>query len=295
MMLQGSLTALATPFTPDGLDQRRFERLVAWQVEAGTDGLVPCSATGEAATLSAGERHRLIRACVEAAAGRIPVVAATGTNATATTIERTRAAKEAGADAALIVTPSYNRPNQEGLFRHFEAVARAVDLPIVLGNAPKRTGVDLHFGTVERLARIASIVGIEDASGDLDRPRVTALVAGPGFAQLCGADAGAVTFDLAGGRGCISVAANLVPALCRDLQGACRGKSWLEARAIQHRLQPLLDALAREIDPGPVKHALSLLYPGFSPETRLTLVGVVPSTASEIAAALAGLGLVPGA
>ena len=295
MILQGSLTALATPFTPDGLDQRRFERLVAWQIAAGTDGLVPCSTTGEAAALSAGERHRLVRACVEGAAGRIPVVAATGTNATATTIERTRAAKDAGADAALIVTPYYNRPSQEGLFRHFEAVARAVDLPIVLGNAPKRTGVDLHFGTVERLARIPSIVGIEDASGDLDRPRVTALVAGPGFAQLCGDDAGAVTFDLAGGRGCISVAANVVPSLCRDLQGACRGKSWLEARAIQHRLQPLLDALAREIDPGPVKHALSLLHPGFPPETRLPLVGVVPPTASGIAAALAGLGLVPGA
>ncbi len=293
MVLEGSMTALATPFTADGLDQARFERFVAWQVGAGTAGLVPCGTTGEAPTLSADERHRLIRICVAGASGTVPVVAATGSNCTATTIERTRAAKAAGADAALIVTPYYNRPTQDGMFRHFQAVAAAVDIPIVLDNVPKRTGVDLHFRTVERLARIPSIVGIRDASGDLDRPRVTALVAGSGFVQLCGDDTAAVTFDLAGGRGCVSVAANVVPSLCRDLQQACRTKDWVRARALQHRLQPLLDALSRDADPGPVKHALSLLHPGFSRETRLPLVGVAPDTAAEIARALAGLGLLP--
>lgn len=295
MFLQGSMTALATPFAADGLDQACFEHFVEWQIAEGTDGLVPCGTTGEAATLTAGERHRLIRACVECAAGTVPVVAGTGTNCTATTIEQTRAAKAAGADAALIVTPYYNRPTQEGLYRHFAAVAAAVDIPILLYNVPKRTGVDLHFSTVEQLARIPSIVGIKDASGDLDRPRVTALTAGPRFLQFCGDDAHAVTFDLAGGRGCISVAANVVPALCRDLQRACRTKDWSAAREMQHRLDPLVAALGRESNPGPVKQALSMVHPGFSREPRLPLVGASEETAAEIGDALAGLGLACGA
>ncbi len=291
MFLQGSMTALATPFTPDGLDQDTFENVVEWQISEGTDGLVPCGTTGESPTLTAGERDRLIRICVDCAAGSVPVVAGTGTNCTATTIEQTHAAKSAGADAALIVTPYYNRPTQEGLYRHFAAVAAAVDLPIILYNVPARTGVDLHFSTVEQLARIPTIVGIKDASGDLDRPRVTALVAGPNFIQLCGDDAHAVTFNLAGGRGCISVIANVVPSLCRDLQQACRTKAWGEARDIQHRLKPLIDAMGRETNPGPIKQALALLHPGFSRDPRLPLVGVAPSTATAIEDALAGLGL----
>ena len=295
MFLQGSMTALATPFTPDGLDQDRFEDLVEAQIGAGTDGLVPCGTTGEAATLTAGERHRLIRICVECAAGTVPVIAGTGTSCTATTIEQTRAAKNAGADAALIVTPPYSRPTQEGLYRHYAAVASAVDIPILLYNVPKRTGVDLHFSTVEQLARIPSIVGIKDASGDLDRPRVTALVAGPRFLQFCGEDANAVTFNLAGGRGCISVVANVVPALCRDLQRACRVKDWSRARAIQHRLDPLVAAMGRETNPGPVKQALALLPPGFSREPRLPLVGVSEDTAEAIRDALAGLAPHPAA
>ena len=293
MLLQGSMTALATPFTRDGLNQESFEHLVDWQISEGTNGLVPCGTTGEASTLSSEERSKLIHICVECASGRVPVIAGTGTNCTATTIEQTRAAKAAGANAVLVVTPSYDKPTQEGLLRHYEAVASAVDIPIVLYNVPKRTGVDLHFSTVERLARIPSIVAIKDASGDVDRPRVTALVTGSGFTQFCGDDAGAVTFNLSGGRGCISVVSNLVPSLCRDLQHACRSKNWVEARAIQHRLQPLLDALSREINPGPVKYALSLLHPGFSRETRLPLFGVMPSTATEIAKALVNLRLIP--
>ncbi len=293
MFLQGSMTALATPFTSDGLDQATFENFVAWQVSEGTSGLVPCGTTGEAPTLTAGERYRLIRICVECAAGTVPVIAGTGSNCTATTIEQTRAAKTAGADAALIVTPYYNKPTQEGLFRHYEAVAASVDIPIILYNVPGRTGVDLHPSTVEQLAKIPSIVGIKDASGDVDRPRVTSLVTGPRFIQLNGDDAGAVTFNLAGGRGGISVVSNLVPSLCCDLQQACRTKDWAKARAIEHRLKPLFHALARETNPGPVKHALSLLHPGFSRETRLPLVGVLPSTAAEIAKALFDLGLLP--
>ncbi len=291
MFIQGSITALATPFTADGVDEARFETFVDWQISQGTNGLVPCGTTGEASTLTPGERYRLIRVCVECAAGSVPVIAGTGTNSTATTIELTRAAKQAGADAALIVTPYYSRPSQEGLFRHFATVAAAVDLPIILYNVPKRTGVDLHFSTVEQLAEIPSVVGIKDASGDLDRPRVTALVAGPRFAQLCGDDASAVTFNLAGGRGCVSVLANVVPSLCRDLHHACRTKDWAGARTLQNRLKPLIDALGREPNPGPIKQALAFLHPGFSREPRLPMVGVSPSTAAEIRAALDELGL----
>ena len=289
MFLQGSMTALATPFTSDRLDQDTFENFVEWQISEGTQGLVPCGTTGEAPTLSAGERYRLIRICVECSSGSVPVIAGTGTNCTATCIEQTRAAKAAGADAALIVTPYYNRPTQDGLYRHFAAIASGVDIPIILYNVPKRTGVDLHFSTIEQLARIPSIVGIKDASGDLDRPRVTALIAGPRFTQLCGDDASAVTFNLAGGRGCISVIANVVPALCRDLQQACRTKNWEVARHIQHRLKPLVDAMGREANPGPIKRALAFVHPGFSQEPRLPMVGAAPSTTSAILKALADL------
>ena len=290
MFLQGSMTALATPFTSDGLDQDTFENFVEWQISEGANGLVPCGTTGEAPTLSAGERYRLIRICVECSSGSVPIIAGTGTNCTATTIEQTRDAKSAGADAALIVTPYYNRPTQDGLYRHFAAIASAVDIPIILYNVPKRTGVDLHFSTIEQLAKIQSIVGIKDASGVLDRPRVTALVAGTRFTQLCGDDANAVTFNLASGRGCISVIANVVPALCRDLQQACRTKDWEVARQIQHRLKPLVDAMGREPNPGPIKQALAFVHPGFSQEPRLPMVGVAPSTASAIREALTDLG-----
>jgi 4-hydroxy-tetrahydrodipicolinate synthase len=290
VFLQGSITALATPFTSDGIDEPCFERFVDWQIGQGSNGLVPCGTTGEAPTLTAGERHRLIRVCVECAGGAVPVIAGTGTNSTASTIDLTRAAKAAGADAALIVTPYYNRPSQDGLFRHFSTVATAVDLPIILYNVPKRTGVDLHPGTIEQLARIPSIIGIKDSSGDLDRPRVTALVAGPRFIQLCGDDDHAVTFNLAGGRGCISVLANVVPGLCRDLHQACRIKDWSGARALHNRLKPLMAALRREPNPGPVKQALAFVHPGFSREPRLPLVGAGDDTASEIRTALDSLG-----
>ncbi len=289
MFLQGSFTALATPFTPFGVDETAFASFVEWQIGVGTQGLVPCGTTGEGPTLTRTERDRLIRICVERASGCVPVIAGTGTNCTATTIEQTRAAKSAGADAALIVTPYYNRPTQEGLYRHYAAVASAVDLPIVLYNVPARTGVDLDVGTVEQLTAIPSIIGIKDASGDPGRPSATALVAGHRFIQFCGDDAGAVAFNFAGGRGCISVVANVAPALCRALQQACRVKDWAQARSIQNSLDPLIAALAREPNPGPIKQALSLLRPEFSREPRLPLVGVAPGTASAIEHALRGL------
>ena len=289
MFLQGSMAALPTPFTPSGLDEPAFLRLVERQVAGGTAGLVPCGITGEGPTLTEAERDRLTRLCVERAGGALPVIVATGTNCTSETIRRTRAAKLAGADAALVVTPYYNRPSQEGLYRHYAAVAAAVELPILLANVPARTGVDLAPSTVEQLARIPTIVGLVDAAGDPESPRVTALVAGRRFVQLCGDDASAVAFNLAGGRGCVSVAANVAPELCAALQAACRVKDWDRARALQDWLRPLAAALSCETDPGPVKHALSLLDPGFMPDPRLPLVPVGAGTAAAVAAALAGL------
>ena len=293
MFVQGSITALATPFTARGIDEQAFADFVEWQIEQGTKGLVVCGTTGEGPTLTAAERQRLTQIAVESASRRVPVVVGTGTNCTATTIEQTRAAKADGADAALVVTPYYNRPTQEGLYRHFAAVADAVDLPIILYNVPSRTGVDLAVGTVEQLASIPSIIGIKDATGDPDRPCATTLAVGRHFLQLSGDDPSAVSFNFAGGRGCISVVANVAPALCDELQQACRLKNWGLARSLQNRLEPLMAALSREPNPGPIKQALCLVRPGFDRHLRLPLVGVSPGTASEIQAALTTLGLCP--
>ncbi len=291
MFVQGSITALATPFTASGIDEPVFAAFVEWQIQQGTKGLVVCGTTGEGPTLTTDERRRLTQICVARAARCVPVIVGTGTNCTATTIEQTRAAKADGADAALIVTPYYNKPTQEGLYRHYAAVANAVDLPVLLYNVPSRTGVDLDVATVGQLAAVPSIVGIKDATGDLDRPCATTLAASRRFLQLSGDDRSAVSFNFAGGRGCISVVANVAPALCAALQQACRLKDWTKARSLQNRLEPLMAALAREPNPGPIKHALSLVRPGFERHPRLPLVGVSAGTADVIAAALAQLDL----
>ncbi len=291
MFIRGSITALATPLASDGVDETAFAEFVEWQVQQGTNGLVPCGTTGEGPTLTARERERLIRICVDVASGRLPVIAGTGTNCTATTIEQTRAAKNCGADAALVVTPYYNKPSQEGLYRHYAAVASAVDLPILLYNVPTRTAVDLQVVTVERLAAIPSIIGIKDATGDSGRPTATALAAGRGFVQLSGDDANAVAFNFAGGRGCVSVASNVAPALCADLQHACRRNDWVKARMLHDRLRPLIAALALDMNPGPIKYALSLVRSGFDRRPRLPLVSVCKPAALEIKAALLRLGL----
>lgn len=287
----GSLTALVTPFAPGArqLDERAFARFVDWQIEEGTEGLVVAGTTGEAPTLTATEHDRLLRVAVEVAAGRVPVVAGTGTNCTRSSIELTRSAQAAGADAALLVTPYYNKPMQEGLYRHFAAIAGSVDLPLILYNVPCRTGVDLAPDTLARLAAIPSIVGIKDATGDLGRPMATARAAGAGFLQLSGHDATAAGFNLAGGRGCISVVANVAPRLCADLQRACRDGDFRTAAAIQARLAPLVSALERETNPGPIKLALSLLRPDVSAGLRLPLAAPAPVTAAVVAEALEAL------
>lgn len=225
----------------------------------------------------------------------MPVVAGTGTNCTRSSIDLTQAAQAAGADAALVVTPYYNKPPQEGLYRHFAAVAQSVDLPVLLYDVPSRTGIELAPDTLTRLAAIPKIVGIKDATGNLARPETTARAVGPGFLQLSGHDATAVAFNVAGGSGCISVVANLAPRLCADLQYACREGDYRRAAVIQARLAPLVSALERETNPGSVKLALSLLRPDVSRELRLPLVAPAPGTATAVAEALeAALGWGPG-
>ena len=281
-MFSGSITALVTPFRNGRIHERAFSSLVNWQIAQGTTGLVPCGTTGEAPTLTASERDRLIRLCVEAAGGRVPVIAGTGTNCTATTIAMTQTAGRAGADAALVVTPYYNRPGQEGLYQHFAAVANSVRLPIILYNVPSRTGVDLLPSTIARLAAFDNIVGIKDATGDRRRPRETAALVGGRFVQRAGDDRTALDFNAIGGQGCISVVSNVVPGLCVAMQRAWQAGDRATAEALRRHLDPLIEAFVLETNPGPVKYALSLVRRGISPELRLPLVPIEPATALAV-------------
>lgn len=284
--LRGAMTALVTPFGDDGgVDYPALSALVEWQIAEGIHGLVPCAATGEVSTLSWQERTAVIGRCVEVAAGRVPVIAGTGSNDTAATITLTSLAHGLGADAALIVTPYYNRPSQEGVVRHFEAITRAVELPIIVCNDPSRTGIDLAPGTLARLAAIPSIIGIADATGDLSRPMALSRLFGNRFIHLSSHDATVPGFALSGGDGTISVVANLAPGLCRALHEACESLDVRTAGAIQQRLWPLIAALEREPDPVVVKYALHLLR-GIAPQVRLPLTMATTETAEALRLAL---------
>ncbi|MGE7417201.1 4-hydroxy-tetrahydrodipicolinate synthase [Methylobacterium tarhaniae] len=286
--LGGALTALVTPFTAGGtrLDERALGDLVAWQVAQGIEGLVVGGPTAEGPTLTEAERDRALRVALAAAGGCVPVIAATESNCTRTAIARTRAAEAAGADATLAVTPYYNRPTQEGLYRHCAAIAAACDRPLLLHANPARTGIDLLPDTLARLAALPGIAGLVDAAGDLARLGMIERAPGPDVPILSGDDATAAAHGAMGGRGCVSVVANLVPGPCAALQRAARAGDHARARAIQAGLGPLIAALARETDPGPVKLALALLRPGFAPDLRLPLVRPRPETEAALAAAL---------
>jgi len=285
--MSGAMTALATPFTDGEVDYQGLESLVEWQIAMGIRGLVPCGTSGEASTLTWKERTAIISRCVEIAAGRVPVIAGTGTNDTATTVAMTAMAEALGADAALVVTPYYNRPSQEGIVRHFEAVALQGQIPIIVYNVPSRTGVDLMPATIERLAAIPGIIGIKDATGDLSRPMALSNLVGDRFIQLSGHDATALGFNMLGGSGTISVAANVAPRLCVAMDDACRQGDVRGAQAIQNRLWPLIAALERETNPIPLKYALHLLR-GTSPDVRLPLTMATAETAMAVRLALQG-------
>ena len=210
-MFSGSITALITPFANGKVDDVAFQRFVEWQIAQGSNGLVPCGTTGESPTLSHDEHERVIRLCVEAAAGRAPVIAGTGSNSTEEAVSLTRSAKQSGVDAVLVVTPYYNKPTQEGLYQHYKKIHDSVEIPIIIYNIPGRVGIDMSVETMARLAELPRIVGVKDATGDLTRPVRTRHAIGPDFCQLSGEDGTAVAFLAEGGHGCISVTANVAP------------------------------------------------------------------------------------
>ena len=276
-LYRGSITALITPFTEDGVDESAFQSFVEWQIAEGTQALVPSGTTGESPTLSHEEHKRVVELCVEAAAGRAPVIAGTGSNSTDEAIELTASAKASGADAALVVTPYYNKPSQEGLYLHYKAIHDAVELPIVIYNIPGRSVIDMTVETMKRLAALPRIVGVKDASNDLTRPINTRLACGPDFCQLSGEDGTILPFLGGGGHGCISVTSNVAPRLCREMHDAWAAGDFQGALAINDRLMPLNAALFCETSPSPVKYGAELLGHG----TRRVRLPLAP--ASEIA------------
>jgi 4-hydroxy-tetrahydrodipicolinate synthase len=290
-MFPGSLTALPTPFERDDIAEKAFADLVAWQIEQGSEGLVVGGITGEAPTLSSREQRRLIQIAVDTASRRVPIVVATGTNCTRETIALTQAAEAAGATAALIVTPYYNKPNQEGLYRHYREIANAVGIPLILENDPSRTCIEIRPETLAKLAVTPNIVGIEDVTCDLSRFSVHSLSSAPSFIRWSGDDSASLLFRMAGGSSSVSVVANVVPRLWADMQQACDAGDWNRAKSIQTRVNPLVAALQLETNPGPVKYALSLAHRWFSPTMRLPLVSVSRQTACAIASALKELKL----
>jgi 4-hydroxy-tetrahydrodipicolinate synthase len=289
---QGSITALITPFKDGSVDEAAFRKLVEWQIDQGTHGLVPCGTTGESPTLDHDEHRRVIELCIEAAAGRVPVIAGTGSNSTAEAVELARHAKEAGADGALVVTPYYNKPTQEGLYLHFEAVNAAADIPIIIYNIPGRSIVDMSVETMARLYKLTNIVGVKDATANLARVSQQRAAMGSEFIQLSGEDATALGFMAHGGVGCISVTSNIAPALCSEFQLACLGGNFKRALELQDRLMPLHEALFVESNPGPVKYAAEKLGVCGS-ATRLPLAPITEATRKRVDAAIEAADLKP--
>jgi 4-hydroxy-tetrahydrodipicolinate synthase len=288
----GVITALVTPFSGTRLDEPALAALIERQIAAGAHGLVPVGTTGETSTLTTDEHKRVVSLCVEVAAGRVPVIAGCGSNATAEAIDFIRHAEAAGADGALVVTPYYNRPSQEGLFRHYEAVAAASSLPVIVYNVPSRTGVDISNATLARLAKLPTIAGIKDATGDLARPSLQRLDCGADWILLSGDDPSALGYMAHGGHGCISVTANVAPAACAAMFEAAMAGDFAGARALQDRLIRLHKALFLDASPAPAKFALARL--GLCAEDcRLPITPCDPARHDEILAAMAVAGVAP--
>lgn len=292
-MFKGSIPALITPFTEDGkVDGDAFQKFVDWQIKQGSHGLVPVGTTGESPTLSHDEHKLVVKLCVEAAGGRVPVIAGTGSNSTTEAIGLTQHAEEAGASGALLVTPYYNKPSQAGLYAHFRAVHDASDIPIVIYNIPGRSVVDMSVETMAELFELPRIVGVKDATGDLDRCASQRAAMGPDFVQLSGEDATALGFNAMGGQGCISVSANVAPKLCSQFQEACLAGDYKLALDIQGKLLPLHRAMFMEPSPAPAKYAASLL--GLSSDVvRLPLLPATEAIRETIAAVVRELDLEP--
>lgn len=291
-MFYGSITALITPFRDGNVDTKAFGDLIEFQIEQGTKGLVPVGTTGESPTVSHEEHRQIVSQCVEVAAGRVPVIAGAGSNSTREAVALAIFAKEAGADGVLSVSPYYNKPNQEGQFQHFKAVADACEIPVFLYNIPGRSIVEISVETMVRLRKnCPNIVGVKDATANMARASLDRHHLGEDFIQLSGEDMTAIGYNAHGGRGCISVTSNVAPALCAQLQEACQADNFAEALKIQGKLVPLHEALFIEPNPAGVKYAAEKL--GLcTAQVRLPMVPLRDDTKIIIDAALAHAGLI---
>jgi len=289
-MLQGSICALVTPFNDGAVDDSSYEELVEWQIDQGTEGLVPCGTTGESPTLSHNEHMRVVEICINVAKGRVPVIAGTGSNSTEEAIMLTKHAKKAGADAALVVTPYYNKPTQEGLYQHYKALNDAVDLPVIIYNIPGRSIIDMTVDTMTKLAKLPNIIGVKDATNDVARATRQKIAMGTDFIQLSGEDGTQIGFLAQGGGGCISVTANVAPKQMSDFHKAWRDGNIKEAQTLNERLMPLHMGLFCESSPGPVKYAASLLGK-CSSETRLPMCEISEESKRTVEVAMRSSGL----
>jgi 4-hydroxy-tetrahydrodipicolinate synthase len=286
-MFAGSIPALITPFSNGSFDEAVFRDFLDWQIDEGSHGLCPCGTTGESATMSIDEHNHVVAVTIDQAKGRVPVIAGCGSNDTATALIHMRHAKAAGANAALVVCPYYNKPNQEGLYAHYAHLADNCDLPIIIYNIPGRSIVDMNVETMARLVKTyKTIVGVKDATGNLAKVSAQRIACGEDFCQLSGNDDMALGLMAMGGAGCISVSANVAPKLCADFQKACMSGDWAGALTLQDRLYPLHAALFADASPGPTKYALGRVRPGYPQELRLPM-----TPASEAARAVVDAGL----
>ena len=283
-MFKGIYTALITPFSEGKIDEKAFQDFVEWQIGEGVHGLVPCGTTGESPTLTHDEHNRLVDLCVEVAAGRVPVLAGTGSNSTHEAVMLTKHAKKAGASGALVVAPYYNKPTQEGIYQHYKAIQDAAELPIIIYNIPGRSVIDITDDTLARLSELPNIAGVKDATGDLARPYHLRTKMKKNLQLLSGEDMTTVAFNASGGIGCISVTSNIMPKRCAEVQEACLSGDYKKALEVHNSMIPLHQILFTETSPGPVKFAASLMgkcksdlrlplvEPGENCKTRITEV-----------------------
>ena len=290
-MFSGSIIAIVTPFRNGKVDERALGDLIEWQIAQGTNGIVPCGTTGESATLTHEEHHRVVKLVVEVVKRRVPVIAGTGSNSTDEAISLTRHAKEAGADGALLITPYYNKPTQEGLYRHYKAVAEAVDIPQVLYNIPSRTGVNMLPATVARLAVMKTIVGIKEGSGSVQQASEIAQTCGDRLSVLAGDDALTLPMMAVGAKGVITVTANVMPKEMAQLVAAFLAGRVDEARRLHFALSPLFTALFYETNPIPIKEALGMMGK-IDPELRLPLCAMSPDNRNQLARVMKELRLI---
>ncbi len=291
-MFSGSIPALATPFCDGSFAEDVFRAFVDWQIDQGSSALVPCGTTGEASTLSNAEHHRVIEVCIEQAAGRVPVIAGCGSNDTTNALLHLNFSKKCGAAAGLVVAPYYNRPNQDGIYAHFETLTQGNDLPLVLYNVPARTVTDILPETVAALSKLPTVAAIKDASGSLDRVTEHRLDCEQDFCLLSGVDELSLAFNASGGVGCISVTANVAPKLCAEFQAACAAGDYKKALELNDVLYPLHKALFSDASPGPIKYALSRVVDGFPTDLRLPMTRPSDASCKQVDAALEGAGLI---